>query len=478
MTTSKNIPLRRIVLFALAVLLLGAAYALVPSASRYTEAATILLRVAFVLWALLFFPLVIKLGAAFLIGEGSSSPVTSAVARDGIIGTIWEIYRRHAFPRSRLWLLFVFWSVVVFGIVCMLSATGRLDDAEVYVLEKLALQARSYSTTTSRILVLETGDNNPTDYLRDLAQVVGDLKTNGARAVVARFPPLVATRPLHDVLIDSIMRSGIAVLYRDYWRSRQIEYPLFVGGGKGMFRAVTPILVPVPVEGQGRAGLFRWYPCDSTSDLARVDATIMAAAKYRGFPDTLRATITPESVTYGNVSVPVNAHGQACVLWRLGQPAGEFLTVSAVRELDSDTLRFFSYPEWRSFGTYPAEFGYEVRDRIVFVEWIVPGTRQDWRKIAYANIVENLLRDEAVREFERVHLYIAALVVLLSAVLSLTLRPGVAAFLIAAAGVVLLLGSAYALVALNVLVQGAYPAAAAFISAVILPLVRLSHEHP
>ncbi len=477
MTPTGKLLIGQVVRLALIGSAMAALYLCIPAEWTYADTTSITLRVAFVFWGVAAMRILLRLRAAFRATEGGDSSFIVAILRNGVARTLWEIYRRRSFQRIRLRLLYVFWSIAIVGIIAGLSVTRRLDDTEAQILLQFPLLQTSGSTNASRILVLETGDNNPTDYLRDLAKISSGLKNNGARAMVATVPPFIVARPLHLALVDSIEQTGVAILYSGYGWPGSLVFPFFSGREEEIFRRRTWFVDPVLADPKQRVGLVRWTPSDSMRHPPAVDALIEAATRYLDTSDAPHATVSPTTLTYGTLSVPLNSRGQAAVFLPKPRPHPQFLNVHAIRELDSDTLWFYTSTEWKSFNSFPQEFAHEVEGRIVFVGWIVPPLSMEWREGIYAGIVGALLRNETIREYESVRLLAPCLVVLLSALLCLKLRPGVAAAIVLSCGVALLACGTLLLATHHILFQAAYPAVAAFLSGVILPLVRISHEH-
>jgi hypothetical protein len=463
---------------------LACAYLLLPSSGKYSEIAMIALRVTFVIYAIISLLLLFRLRKELRIRAKGDPSFAGSMLREGPSRTLWGIYRRQAFPDIRLSLLYLLWSLLIMGFIVALFATGRVHDAEADLLLALRMNPNPDSTGATKIIMLEAGDNNPTNYLRDLLQITRDMKKCGARVVVARVPTMIGHREIHKQLIDSIASFNIAILFSGYGQAGHFVYPFYIPEREKTFPPATFFVEPVIDGGIPPVGLIRWTPCDSMHTPPPVDAIVATTARFIGMADTACAILSKrELLRYGSISLPLNSQGKAAVFLRKAPRRFGFLSVVAVRGLDLDTLKYIVYPMSASDSipsisdSFPGNYAHEVQGRIVFVEWI-PQMHYEWGMFPLALVVEALLQNEVLTEFDRASIYAAGLVILLSALICTRFRPGVAAGLILSFGVVGMGCSMLLLAQQHILLHAAYPVAAAFLSGVIFPLVRLSHEHP
>jgi hypothetical protein len=465
-------------------ILLAVLYLLAPEGFAHPGRTAFFLRILFGLWALGAFYFLLRLGKFLRTILPDSSSLIIALLRDGPHRTFWEIYRRHTFIAARLRMLYTFWGVVIVTIVVALSATRRVEDLEAEILVSLRSGTTIDSTSSVGILILESGDDNPTRYLRDLAQIVADLKKCGARGVVARIPTIFAPSALHMTLVDSIQRSGIAILFSGYGQPALLTYPFYYGHEKEPFSRDAFFIEPVLDDAVMTSyridrwlPVIRWSPVDTNPTPLAVDALTVAAARASGSPDSVNASLTQSMLQYGPIRVPLNSENRAAVL--RNHLLFRMLRVSAVHELDADTLGYYVYPEWKSSRSFPMDEAGSVHDRIVFIESMTaPYLMLKWEMHACAVVVQSLIHDGALTEYQSIHPYASIVVVLLSALLCLRVRPAIAAPLIILSGPVLLALGVALLATCHVLLQVAYPVAAALLSGVIFPLARLSHENP
>jgi len=295
--------------------------------------------------------------------------------------------------------------------------------------------------------------------------------------MVAYVPPILEGTPLHKALVDSIDRTGIAVLYSGYGQRGAYVYPFYMGRDQEIFSRRTWFVQPVFDDPRQWSGIVRWTPTDTIQTPPVVDALTEAAARQIGLSDTVRAVREPRKLTYGSMIVPLNSGGKAAAFLPPFRPGKRQFMVSAIRPLDSDTLSFYSGPGWTRSSSFPPEYASQVKDRIVFVSWIVTPVQMEWAEIIYIRVVGVLARNEALREFEAFPLVSTCLVVILSAVVCLRLQPGFAVAIIFGVGVTLLGCSTVLLATHHVLFQAAYPCAAALLSGGIFPRVRLADEN-
>jgi hypothetical protein len=471
MITAARPLLRRMVALAAILILLGALFVWAPTVTHQFETVRLLLRILFALWLLLFCVQLVRIALFVFAEKGNAPAFVTALYQNGIVGTLWEIYRRQAFGEARLLALFFIWGFVIMGIVAVIAYTGRVDQSEILFGSASGSLQEEAAPPTAGIFTYGTRDNNPTHYLRDLAGLVTTLKAMEARVVVAEEPFLDMPTSYHRAMLDSIRRSGIAVLYNG-WSG---FYPpeAFPGPGRVSFtpevRLVSSVQ-SVPPSNIGRAS--HWYPSVFTGVYLVTDVALAATAKFLGEPDTLRPVCQSDRVVFGSLTIPVRSDGQA--LSRISPRIDRaFLNIGTGREFDSDSLKFYLFTNGEAFDTFPPEFASEVRNKIVIIDWNGGG-----RAIAYVNIIESLLRKQVVRVYERVPMILAAGMIALTGLLCSTLRLRVAVPVTLGLGIVLYLGSIWALTGHYMMLNMAYPTIAAFLSAVIFPLVRLSHEHP
>jgi len=224
----------------------------------------------------------------------------------------------------------------------------------------------------------------------------------------------------------------------------------------------------------------RWAPCLFVQPRSYVDAGLLVAGRYLGVPDTTPVICVPGAVRYGSVEVPVPSSGWSPVLTSV-RVDGIFLDVSAVREIGSDTLWFFTnnrrhYTYERS-PQFPVSAASEIAGKVVFVDWFV-GEERGIPAVRYAGLLQEIFTGRVVKVHERAPLWIAAPVILLSAFLCARLRLRYAVPLLVLFGAALYGGGVWLLVQRQIMLGLAYPAVAAILSAVIFPLVRLAHEYP
>jgi hypothetical protein len=476
MMTGARPLLRRIVALAAILILMAALYAWAPLLTRQAETVRLMLRIVFALWLLLFCVQLVRIVLFVLAEGGNAPPIVTALYQNGVIGTLWEIYRRQAFREARLSVLFLVWGSVIMGIVAVIAYTGKVDESEVLLRSASGSLQDAAPSPTAGIFLYITRDNNPTHYLRDLAGLVTTLKAMGARVVVAEEPFLDMPTSFHQTMLDSIRRSGVVVLYGD-WRSGFYPPETFPGQSKLSF--VPEVRFSSSVQGVPPSDLrraYHWYPSIFTGVYLMTDVSLAVAARFLGEPDTLRPICQPDKVIFGGLTIPVRSDGQALSL--LSQRVDRaFLNIGTRRELDSDTMKFYSFRDGKAYETFPPEFASEVRDRIVIIDWI-DGHPAGGRAIVYVNILESLLRGQVVRVYERLTMLLTAGMIALAGLFCFKIRLRVAVSVVLGLGIMLYLGSIWALSAHYVMLNMAYPTIAAFLSAAIFPLVRLSHEHP
>jgi hypothetical protein len=446
----------------------------------------LLLGLFFILLVLLSAQL-IRITLSLLVSRRGAHPFFVQLHTHGMPATIWSIIRRRSFQGARLSTLFSLWGIIIIGIVALLAASGKLDESELLFLSQNHRWEGADSLSTMRIFFFSTTDNNPVRYLRDIHTIAGDLKSSGARLVVARIPSYFYRVPESNlVILDSIKALGIVVQYDLWpeWYWGMLNYPPLSPSGQELARDYAPEVGSSLRSTPYLAKVYRWYPCVAYgSSVPCIDVALPASARFLGYPDSLRPSCEIGRVVYGPFTVPVTSDGEA-ISPNLDLARFDPLLVSAEHYQDHDTLQFISSldngKEIRYSNSFPQEYAPEVRDKIIFIAWGVfsdygypSGTAR-----AYATIIESLLHNQVIRKYELSPLLLACAVVLLSALLSIKVRPAVAVPLILAGGAILYTVSIWLLTTHLVLLNAVYPAVAALLSAVVFPLVRLSHENP
>jgi hypothetical protein len=493
-------PTSRLIIIAIAIILVGALHKWLPWLifkvlpvgwwfffSHNLGFLRMLLFGLFFLLLVLLSAQLIRITLSLLVSRRGAHPFFVQLHTHGMPATLWNIIRRRSFQGARLSTLFSLWGIVIVGIVALLAASGKLDESELLFLSQNHRWEGADSLSTMRIFAFSTTDNNPVRYLRDLHTIAGDLKSSGARLVVARIPSYFYRVPESDlVILDSIKALGIVVQYDLWpeWYWSMVNYPPLSPSGQELSRNYAPEVGSSVRSAPYLAKVYRWYPCVAYgSSVPCIDVALPASARFLGYPDSLRPSCELGRVVYGPFTIPVTSDGEA-ISPNLDLARFDHLLVSAEHYQDHDTLQFISLldngKEIRYSNSFPQEYAPEVRDKIIFIAW---GVFSDYgypslAARAYATIIESLLHNQVIRKYELFPLILAGAVVLLSALLCLKVRLTIAVTLILTGGAILYALSVWLLTTHLVLLNAAYPGVAALLSAVVFPLVRLSHENP
>lgn len=480
--TNTRSPLRRFVIFAVALVVIAALHWLEPRVPFYTYHMKAVITGLYLLWVLGFAFQLSRALLYVLITKGKASALMISLYEQGIFRTVWEVYRRKAFQGLRLSALFLLWSLVIFGIVAGIAWIGALDNFELRFLRSPDSFRNQDTLNNVRVLTLVTEDNNPTKYLRNLAQIVDLLRKAGARLVVATQPWM--WRGQTSTLIDSLRQADILILCEqspgfgkdEYVTTSSAEETQRYAGWRVLLSVNVPHALS-PVLGN----YFRWYPFVSTGSFFKMDASLAVAAHILGFPDSVKPVAAEGRVFFGNLTVPVSPNGEALSV-RTARIDRLFLSFGAIREGDADTMSFFHFVDARMGPMIPGECEPEIRGKIVVISWYSDPDRFRYASahddIALASIIESLLQGKVFAQYGRFSLLLTAVVIGLSALLCYRIQLRMSVSLVLALGIALFVAGVWIMPAHFVLLNIAYPTVAAILSAVIFPLVRLSHENP
>jgi hypothetical protein len=427
----------------------------------------------------------VRLAAFVLVSRGSGSPVLKDLALTGVAGTVKRIHGGRSLPGVRRPMQDAIWAIVVFAIIAILSALGTLDETR-YLPPRAMVHDWADTSSRVRMFALTTPDNNPVGYLQDLTEIAHQLRASGARLVVAEDPGPITTvntrlKSSYTQMRDSLRRAGDVILYE-----RVPEWTRPVIRSSGFSRdTVHPgrstIWTSIQPSTWDESRVVRWAPCLVTSaGPVYVDVGLVVAGRILGFPDTVAILCEPGTVRYGSIDVSITGEGWAPVMGTLNI-SRVFLNTSAGRGIGSDTLWYHFNDTKRytfdRFRTFPDREVPEIAGSIVFVEWFC----QDQIRlsgITYAGLVGSVVSARMAKLYGEVSWWVTAAVVMLGTFLCARWRLRFAVPLLLGLAVLLYGGGVWMLLTHRVVLALTYPAAAALLSAVIFPLVRLSHERP
>ncbi len=467
--TKNASPVRRIVALGVVLVLIAVLHRL---SSRDITVLYILWVIAFAFQA---FRSVLYLRTA----GGKASALTVSLYEKGILKTAWEVLRRRAFHELRLVTLFLIWSLVIFGVVGGIAWTRAMDELEFRFLPTPEYLRNRDTLYNVKILTLVTEDNNPVKYMKNLAQLVDILGKLGARVVIAEQPWM--WRNQTGGLLDSIRNMKNVILYESMVGFGKDEYVTTSSPREQKSYAEWQILpsgsLP-PSTSEGLGSTIRWYPLMNNGSLFKMDFALAAVGRILGYPDTVKPVAARGHVEFGGMRIPVSADGEALSL-RSVRADRAFLDILASREAGADTLSFLTYFQ----GVDPASpQAREVQGKAIIISWSVYSDINRpvsfYARVSHAGIIESLLRGNVISQYGRFSLPLAAAVIVLSAFLCYRLRLRTSVPIVLVLGIALFLVGVWAATTQLVLLDIAYPTAAALLSAFIFPLVRLSHEHP
>ena len=473
MTRKGFSPLRTLMLLGLILLLLTAAYTLAPTITPHYELLRRLLQFAFAVWLLFFLAGGYKTILRLLAARPNPSGITLALVEQGTFPVLWSLYRRLSLRQMRLPVQMGFWALILFAIIAVVASTGKLDDTEVRWVHPDEI-ARPASTPDVTVFSLATGDNNITNYLRDLLQLVDTFKALGARVVVAERPWYYPELPRHRHLLDSIGKSGIAVLYDDQPSYGRLGFSEDSYSRTVDLKDTPPRMITTNIASNppGTNPIY-WFPTMYNGAWLMTSVSLVAVAKFQGEADTNAPHCLQGKVQLGRICIPVGSSGEALSFSAI--PANNIMTgVVAYRDLDSTAMRFTTSADTAVLPNFPVNFAGSIRDKIVLISW--SQSRSPWQTWPQAFVMQSIINGRLITKYDRLPLWLACAMIMLAGFLSLKLRPLIAAGIIVALGLAAYLISVWALAAHLLLLNMTYVSLAALLSALVFPLVRIAHE--
>ena len=384
--------------------------------------------------------------------------------------------------RGQAILLLCLSGLLIVIIVFLLSLTGILDEAEFSFVTPGDFTPTGDTVSVTRVFTLVTGDDNPTKYLNDLCRIAAGLKNNGARVMIAEMPTIVSPRPTVTSLLDSLRAMKFVVLYDNWQRVGATIYPPDKSPSvrKGEFVPLIRIVNTLSSSSQPIVrpkNVIRWSPCVFNGYNLMEDVSLAATARYSGLPDSARPSCQPNQVLLGKIDIPVQSDGHTMSLLRPQYSNLEFV-IWGNRDLDTDSLRFYSYKESHEVSLDVPGTLADVRGKIIVIQWrpASHGNPNLFAGFTQAMTIESLRHHDFVTEIAWLWLAITAGIVLLGAVLRTLVRQRYMIFILLGLGVGLFFIGIWVLISQLVLLSMAYPALAAFLSAGVFPLMRFPHS--
>ncbi len=404
-------------------------------------------------------------------------------AMRGIVGTIVDITR---IPAVR----FLIWGSLI-AIIALVPASRKsffVENARLVMLGSAQGDPATQGDVPVRVLWMSTHGQGLQGRLERLTKVCRDLEAAGAAAVLVESPTAGWAPDDEREFMRAIRQTGIAVV-----GVRSDDYPPGDPWYRSALIALTPehqdSLLPARavlslrafpdgIRGRTLSLLtpYRYVSGFGSHDTIP-DVVLELLRTFRRYPQTLKPTVTPTSVEFGEYSIPTTSEGAAvfATTWGRGM-----LTFGA---LDHWQTGRFGYQSYRGGDTATYEdldrFASEVRGMIVLVSsYDVLDTRFPALGgiPSYRSILGQVLQRTVPRFEDRFALPATILVIVLSAVAVFFTRlriavPAMLALLLISVGLGMAWFRAY-----NVILDVISPLLAIAMCIALLPLVKISTQ--
>jgi hypothetical protein len=366
------------------------------------------------------------------------------------------------------------WAAALLVVTLLLSRAGALDADEEQLILSPWLAPRLSGPSHSLVVTLTTTDNNAQGYLRTALELNSIFRKAGA--VVSVFPRFGPGDSIARHLLDSLTAMGGVTFDppRFGWftldRPQGSAFTRFIATDIS-WRDGKPVVHPAIVA----AARFFKAPL-------RLPGEFLKAPSFASGSGNMPRARNAE-IMIGEHRIPIWSDGYSAVrnphsLARVEQ-WNSFLFRASIERTSWDSA--LTYREFEAGKHVPAladSLCALMKGRMVFVQWenLSEDFRSDFDVSEPARIADMIVRGLIVDRAGPWHIALTCLVLLAGCVLSVRTRIGiqVAALLTCAAAFLILDGWIFREWLL--LTSLVYPAFAAFVAAIILPLVRLSEE--
>lgn len=474
------------------------------------------------------------------------SPWIATFLDHGIIGTVKRIFVKRFSMRQRKWLLLGGWGILIYLFIMFLEVTRVFDKKETFFLifrwEEGTLFNQIYGRywmqggydlylkdEPVRYFFLSSVDNNNSKYINDIYTIAKDLKSAGAKAVVADAPgwpystpqqPLIPLGLFPDDSSTAVLRN-IASLDIVVWVNRSALQPNARYARDPVVRLHTPRSdraggvsnrdvvysderdgsSPFMAPFMGFMGLMaqpivRWHPItnyryEPSPYKYNIDVAIAAAQKYFNIPDTCVLVNDGHALHLQDLTIPLSSDGTAFSDIHLSLPPQP---VSATRGYarwgrHEDNPDRVWYHEWLEpvsgfqncldADTMQNLIKYKnfFAGKVVVVEWLnTVGSSEGLSKVATANIISSVLRNTVYKKIDSITTMLVIFSILFLALFSAFFRIRwtlcVAVLLIAA----IIRFAIWIFFSFRMIFDPAYPIVAAVLAFTIFSLIKITLE--
>jgi hypothetical protein len=467
---------------------------------------------------------IILFGIYVLSLNKTSSPWVNRLLENGIVKIVFSRLFIKLSASQRKWISLIWWSAFVFGFILILSTYQIFESTEplflrsdyikqLYsqrVLGKYDGEAgyqRYLADEPVRYFILQTEDNNLVKYLNDVYKIAKDFKDVGAKVVVAEMPA-VMTFPIPDPnkLLSKIKELNIVV-----WVNQPPH-----GRFRGMIKSYAPLgnldqrrsYNVFSVERDPTAYVYEvdkqpinsWHPCMlvvyrmehlQPVRTLQIDGAIDVAKKYFDIPDTCNMILKNESVTIGNMVIPISSTGAAYsnnvskLFYRFPITASQGFNEAEKSEKASDSVLYHLVEKTGSyFSTSTRDTVSNITDfknyyngKVILINWMNNNGEFDVSaNVQAANVISSVLRNDHFYMNDWLTYFLTLISIIGIAVTSMVTRvKWIFLGSILGMGCVSLL-SIWLLFASKTLFTPTYPIIAIGISAILFSLLKIIRE--
>jgi hypothetical protein len=419
---------------------------------------------------------VLRTVALVAVSRKTSSSLLQALHLRGVRGTLWEIYRRRLTPPLRLPLTLAAWALLIGATVWILWRTASLEALQARVIGNPGRGNDSTGFPICRVLALETPDNNLTRYYRALTALARDFHLAGARILIAEQSPYDSPHSPWWSLVDSLRLSGM--LFYESGEGRPQSLPLPTEAPADWRRA--RFLDQARFLPEENPTVIAFRPVPSWYDGLQINAALQAVAQLRGERTVQQPFYLDGAVRYGDLRIPVTHEGEAFAPID-GRAAKAFVAAAILKE-GNDTLFYMDDARPELTSSMSPSLISRVRGQIVLVKWTdaggFVGPWKNRRPSSVPSIIEALQRGRLITPARTWHHAITFVVLLLGIGLSLGKHLRVASGVMALMALVILGADMWLFGSQMLMTDLIYPALAALLAGIILPLATHFHRHP
>jgi hypothetical protein len=414
--------------------------------------------------------------ALIAVSRRSTSPILQAIHLRGIRGTLWEVYRRRLAPGLRLPLLLFSWALLIGCSVWILWRTHSLDTLQARTIGSLSRANDSTGYPVCRVISLETADNNLGRYYQALLRIARDLRTAGAKIVLAEQSRYEGPYSVWRALLDSIKLSGVILYQSGEGISQSLPLP---NPGPGDWRHAQ-ILDQSRLLPEKAPTMIAFRPVPSWYTGPQLHAALHAVAQFRGEPTIQQPFYLDGAIRYADLRLPVTEEGESFVPF--DGRMRKALAATALLRPGNDTLFYMDDSRPELTATMSPSLISQVRGQIVLIRWFDTGGLgflwKETKTSSLPSIIDALHRNRLITPTGSWHQVLTIVVLLLGVGLSLGRHLGVASVVMVLVAAAILGTEAWIFSSQSILADLIYPSLAAVLAGIFLPLVAHFHHHP